>query len=57
MPKMKTQMVKVLAQDSDKKLEELLNFYASQQSGFDALPKHDKKDKGKTDDDEDDKGK
>jgi sulfide dehydrogenase cytochrome subunit len=54
--KMKAQMKKVLAQDADKKLDELLNFYASQQSGFDTLPKHDKKGKGKDDDDDDDKG-
>jgi len=50
--KMKTQMDKLLAQDGDKKLEELLNFYASQQTGFNAAPKKDKKAK----DDDDDKG-
>jgi len=45
-------MDKLLAQDGDKKLEELLNFYASQQTGFNAAPKKDKKAK----DDDDDKG-
>lgn len=42
MPKMmKTQMDKLLAEDGDKKLDELLNFYASQQDGFDTIAKDD----------------
>lgn len=54
--KMKTQMDKVLGQDGDKRTEELLHFYASQQTGFNAAPKKDKKDKKAKDDDDDDKG-
>lgn len=54
--KMKTQMDKALAQDGDKRIEELLSYYASQQTGFDALPKKAVKEKGKDKDDDDDKG-